>query len=499
MKLLAALQNRNRKENAAEPGELPARPDRVIAFDNPYASELYARGYIARGDAPPLAPAGWRRLGFAGLQMAHDPRLRALRSSAGRAELLCLGLLFDVRDPERSTETCQQILADHLRKGEAHFLAELAHMCGRFVCFYADGSGGRFVVTDATGMKSAFYRCDGAIISSHVELIARNEPTLPARDGLSFKYGYPGLRTPRRGIRLLTPNARLDIAAGTPTRFWPTRSLIERDMDQAAESFATCFNNAMAYVARNHDPIVSVTAGVDSRTTLSASLKYDNVKYFTYFTSATSPSMEIDREFRTSLEKDGLIQIDFLSADKSSSDPAFAALVAENAMGQHSRTLARVYYAHFAEQPSFLHVRSNIAEVGREFWKSITFPISYPSDLARIYMHNRDAAPASEVFRTIDRFTEFDAVTGLLSCASHVDIKSLFYWEFRMASWHSQVVIESDPAFDSVSLFNCRSLLETMLSVPRRRRARGELQKRLIRANNPALAAYPINGKPFDG
>jgi hypothetical protein len=35
-----------------------------------------------------------------------------------------------------------------------------------------------------------------------------------------------------------------------------------------------------------------------------------------------------------------------------------------------------------------------------------------------------------------------------------------------MSCWHSNVVVESDTAFDTVSLFNNRKILEAMLSVP---------------------------------
>ena len=68
----------------------------------------------------------------------------------------------------------------------------------------------------------------------------------------------------------------------------------------------------------------------------------------------------------------------------------------------------------------------------------------------------------------------------------------VFYWEHRMSCWHSNVVLESDFAFDTHVLFNSRWILERMLSVPAEERARGVLFRHLVAELWPDLARWPI-------
>ena len=62
--------------------------------------------------------------------------------------------------------------------------------------------------------------------------------------------------------------------------------------------------------------------------------------------------------------------------------------------------------------------------------------------------------------------------------AADVDPLDLLYWEHRMSCWHSNVVLESDFAFDTHVLFNSRWILERMLSVRQdQRRPRGAVSQ----------------------
>ena len=76
-----------------------------------------------------------------------------------------------------------------------------------------------------------------------------------------------------------------------------------------------------------------------------------------------------------------------------------------------------------------------------------------------------------------------------------IDLYDLFYWEHKNANWVAMALSEYDIAFDSLSPFNCRKLIETMLSVDRKYRISiyNKLHNELILKMWPELLRYPIN------
>jgi hypothetical protein len=92
--------------------------------------------------------------------------------------------------------------------------------------------------------------------------------------------------------------------------------------------------------------------------------------------------------------------------------------------------------------------------------------------------------PFVEAFDEWMGATRFRAVIG-------IDALDLFYWEHRMSCWHSNVVLESDFAFDTHVLFNCRWILERMLAVPVEDRCRASLFRQLVIDLWPELGTWP--------
>ena len=464
--------------------------------DNPYAAWLFARGYIARTNAAPKAPTSWLRKTFGDLHLAHDARLSAVESQDAGSKVLCLGLLFDVREPDISTEDCIQRLTSALTASEEQFLSELQYTCGRYVCLYRRMAASPEIVSDATGMKPVFYGGGEAkYVSSHVELIAHNEPEMTLIPRLPFRYGYPGIATPRRGIRLLTPNTTLNITTFRVSRFWPTHSLPSLPLNDAVDIVQGNLNNAARHVCSRFSPLVSVTAGLDLRTTLSTVLGKPNVRYFTYDTGVSS--MKFDRALCKAFRDAGLVDSELIQTKDILIDSAFNQIMKANSIGEHSNKLSYLYFTKFGNKEKLLHIRSNIAEVGREFWGKSNIEIDQHYRMSDIYLLYEKYSDPKSVSRIKDFFEEFFRISSFGDAIGKLDSKSLFYWEFRMAKWHSQLVAESDPAFDTISLFNCRHTLATMLSVSKAHRKGGDIQKAVILRNSPELAKFPINGKPF--
>lgn len=472
--------------------------DKKAFENNTYRDEIFARGYVLSAQSL-VAPDHWTQGKLGAYGYAHDPRTPCYRAERAGKELLCLGIIHDVRAPEQSSaEFCDSLL-DALCRSEGSFFDALSFSCGRYVIVWRDAKNFH-AVTDATGMKSVYYCVTGdeKVIASHVRLVAWNMMNPQAAPGIRIKFGHPGIATLVEDVFLLTPNTCLDLSDMKPRRFWPKHAIQPLELDEAVELAGKYLQGAFDHYQIFYKPVISVTAGLDSRLTLSLMRNHPNASLMTYYRNDAVDTDEVDLEFAKKFQEISQRPVDILYLRQSKAAPKdFEKIQSHNTTYDHIKRLAWVYYKKFREDDKVIHVRSNISEVGREFWRGKKFPVKTGKDLARIYLYGDKEYKANYTFRVIEYFEEFDRVTGLTQCAGLIDLKSLFYWEFRMAAWHSGAVLESDPAFDTVSVYNCRRTLEILLSVDLKHRLKSAIIRKIIAQKWPRLSEYNVNGNPF--
>lgn len=468
--------------------------------DEDYSSELFARGFLFHTRSDSNVPAHWQRGRFGEFHLAHDPRLSATRGEAGASELLVLGVIWDVRHPDESSAQFVQRLADSLARSEAEFFEEIDFAGGRFVLAYGREDGGRFLFTDTVGMKSTFYfKGADRIVSSSPQLLFENAPDAEKRPEIPLKWGYPGRCSPVKDAFLLTPNTKLDLSDFNVHRFWPRAPIPRRSLEEATDLVEKYLKGAVQFLGKNHKPLCSLTGGIDSRVTLSLFKTSPGVHYFNYLRVNTENTSDVlDREFVLGVKERFGLPVDLINVDEYPAQPAALYKVQErNSYYENNRRIVSIYRRLYAGVPNLIHVRSSVSEVGREFFvKMARFPVREGKDLARIYLGRREL-PAPIVFEVIEMFEDFARVSGFFDQADKVDLLSLFYWEFRMAAWQSQVALEGEIAFDTVSMYDCRRTIEALLSVTPEERADSLIIKNVIKRNWPELTEYPVNGRDF--
>ncbi|WP_434222626.1 tetratricopeptide repeat protein [Limnospira platensis CENA597] len=467
--------------------------------DNKYYQELFARGYIISNKRITTVPFHWKKSRFCDIYFAYDPRLNCHLARETDVAVMCLGLICDVRFPKQTTDECVSFLAESLASSESIFYDRLSYACGRFVIAAYQPEVGLFILTDATGMKSAFYyNQEAKIVGSHAQLVAENAQNTERRTPIPFKKGYPGIQTPFHNIFLLTPNTQLNFDNFSIRRFFPVSPLISLNLEQAVERVAEYLKGAMQHFATFYQNLISLTAGLDSRVTLALNKNHSNVRYFTYYRRDSVDTDKYDKMVAENLaHKFGLSHEILYLSQYPKEEQEFLSILNNNTYYSHIRSVAFVYYQKFSQSANLIHVRSNVSGIGREFYKNTKFPILSAKDLAYLYLIGSSNHRPEYIAEVIRKFEEFDRITNIMQCQSLIDIKSLFLWEFRMAAWHSQVVIESDPAFDTVSIYNCRKTLEIMLSITREKREKSLILKKIINNEWPELTEFKINGKGF--
>lgn len=466
-----------------------------------FAESLFARGYII-SDASVVCPKHWKRLRFEDIYVAHDPKIHVKARRRRGAALLTIGIIFNTTQPNLSQDDEEARLIDGLAESEAEFFERVNDSGGRFVLMYKTSGGEFSLLNDAAGLRSAVYGFgDSRVVSSHMRLTAANLPGSEQRPVVPYRMGYPGCDTPVKGVNLLTPNTKLVWADMRPQRYWPTEPLAPMTRKEALEAVVTRLVNSYTWLSANFDPFISITAGTDSRVTLAVAKTTG--RYVTYYRSEERDTDELDRDFAVLMAKTyGLDHTLLVSRDMEPIPPELKTVFDINSYYRHLPEIANLYRTHLVRSDKTVHIRSNLSEIGRMFYKTrikmqgrvkpfSPGVIETVDDALRMW-NNKETLQTEDHRRAFEHFLEVTAFTS-----APVEKSSLFYWEHRMGAWHSQICTESDLACESLSLYNCRNLLKTMLSLPQADQEDSWIMRAAVEELWPDLTQYPVNGKPF--
>jgi hypothetical protein len=236
---------------------------------------------------------------------------------------------------------------------------------------------------------------------------------------------------------------------------------------------------------------MSITGGVDSRVSLAASPDArEAIHYFTYQRPDISRDAT-DVAAASSMASAFRLRHSILRIDPAGATAPLTAVLMEATFLSHGRPIVEAYRSTFPRDT--IHIRSNIGEVGRCHYHRTSVGASVttsPADitareLAAMWAHRRVAGPVVDAFEDWKTASRFRHIRGF-------DARDLFYWEHRMSCWHSNVVLESDFAFDTHVLFNSRWILERLLAAPFADRCRGTSFAALVTILWPELLAWPM-------
>lgn len=459
----------------------------------------YTRGYVLAPGRHVAAPSRFADLGLPGGHVfSHDHNLPATLARQGSAFVLLAGYAIDLSTGADDLSASAWRLLSDLMAGEQVFFERVDQLAGRHVIVYSDGVR-LFAMTDATGMKSIFYRVDQpGMIASHASMLSNG----PADQRLAFRFGFPGLRTPYDGVRILTANTALDLSGNTVVRFYPRQPLPTLSVEQAAQEIERLVALQMPAISRCFDrKIMSITAGIDSRAILAIlRQRWPEIEFFTYTSSA--PDQQIDAAVAVQIARRCNLNHKCLDYDGIRSSPSIHKEFTESCNGnmyeRSSMALHYCYWKWFANGHN-VHIRGNLAEIGRCFWrkwhKDTARELPY-TRMADLYCSNLKTRPGqSDYDEIVGLFTEMGEITASSRRRLGRDPYDVFYWEHRMSQWHGQVCIEGDPAFETHAPLNARCILDAMLSVPRKARLSSAIFKSIIDRRLPELADIPINPK----
>lgn len=465
----------------------------------PLRSIVYPLGFVFSPRNVPVVPEAYvRPLG--GLPLYTHPRTRVAHAGADSRHVLLLGLAVHQAAPELSEQALVEGLLDELSRSERAFLDAVDPLVGRFALLYMT-AGTWKATSDAIGLRSIYYTIsDGGVVAgSHAHLVWQQRSVREHRPPLPGRWGYPGAYTAYEDVFLLTPNTSLDFARGSPERFYPSSPLPVVARDELVDLCLSVGRNVLTNLLARSPVAISLTAGIDSRVTLALAEPFgDRLRYFTYWNRPAhsvdvSLGQAIADRFALSHQVVTGAALDYWG--DGSEFAAFAHQLRLNSFGVHDIALIPMYCGAFSQWET-IHVRSNMYEIGRaDFQKR--FPVLKPTDVERAteyyarWAGARRMAGHTEQIRAA--FDDYFVRAQWNEALPYVDASDLYFWEHRMPSWQSNVLLESDCVFETAILLNSRDVMAKMAGQPVKERIDGQLHRTLMSRVLPELLDYPVN------
>lgn len=433
---------------------------------------MYSRGFfIGHQNVPydPKWPTEWLTQNTSRFEIQYSPKIEVETASKNEIELTLVGRVVDCKLATADAGTVLQELGAAYRQSEESFFNRLDYLAGRFILL-VDTQDETFTLTDATGNRALFYH-DTGCLSSHPSLLsdvvgAEQDPQAtqflnsPAYQSNKDSY-FPGIQTPFESVRALTPNTRLDLESLSVDRFYPRDSLRENSVEDVIPELANLFKTQIEVLADNEPLAVSLTAGIDSRVTLAATRAVaDDVFYYTLsFNEESQKEAQVAKRLCNEL---GLEHQTIEVSDEVDQDwiDEFMSNTAEMSSPFRAR-IAKALYDEYPEDR--VHLKSNVAEIGRTFYQKSRALLPPPdaNTQSQLYGIKPESPFVQQAFQEFIDKTNYDVTRE-----NGYDPIDLFYWEHRIGIWQSLGLFEWDVAQDTHILYNCRQILELMLSVP---------------------------------
>lgn len=452
----------------------------------------YARGFALTYGASKKVPLSWVKVDVHGWVLSHDPRVPFDMYASGDTIVAVLGHALLIDGNVVSTDVAR-IVCNAEKSGSAQQYID--RVCGRFVLFTFDQTVR--IQQDAAGLRAVFYSKDRRVAASHPRLVAdqTDEPKgVFAREALKeMKLGcMPGNATEYDGIFAQTPNTELNLSDGSVHRIYYGELSGELSVEEVAQALMILVKKQIPWL-ETLDPVISLSAGLDSRTSLALLRPMKStLKGFTYTSASLRGNANAlhDLDVATKLAKISRIDFQTLNIDEASVNDPLKDALRSNFYRSHGAKLAALY---LDKIPNQMNIRSNSYGIGRASYDKVNIAAMDSKGMARLAFGTNPKRNDQKIIGAFDAYakeTDFPA-------EADVNFKDLFFWEHRIGVWQSAIYLEADLSHYSHVMINQREMLRKLLSVPKSDRLNGNVFKSVIRASWPGLTEFDVNGVPF--
>lgn len=477
--------------------------DMILESEKGFQKLHYRRQYIITPDSTYQRPDWIRRELGNGQFLLHHSDLNVVLHHTELLKITLLGYLLDPNHPADSDAVILGRIAEVCTSFQD--VMELVSGCGGRFVLIINGFGGNRLFTDPVGFRQIYYShsSNGLWCGSQPHLLAealslpedRSEAIVEFLNSSAYTSGrtehaWYGDATRFDGVRHLMPNHYLDIDSGAIVRFWPHRALEPRNVDEAAKEASHILQGILESAAHRWPLSLAVTAGWDSRVLLAASRRVrDKV---TFFVQQFGHLKDSDRDIQVIGELSRRLNFPYIIEEcRVNIDDEFVEIITRNVSVHQADEKIELYYNFFTSLSHTVTIGGNVSEIARTYY-GIDTTKANAKNLAGLSGYGGNDY-------CIERCQAWLDEVGPVAGRYNVDLADLFYWEQRMGNWGAMFPAALDIAVEQLHPFNCRGLLETMLSVDRKYRTNTNpvLYSKIMRDSWPEVLSVPFYDYPF--
>lgn len=432
-----------------------------------------------------------------GLVLSSHPDLQVFSESLDGATITLMGFALDPINPARTEPDIVRSLSKDA-SDISKLIALTKPLAGRWAVIYQNPAG-TYLFTDPCGFRAVFYHRDGRDLwcGSQPEIIRANCRLRWNTDEKLLQFlmspasgrgesAWVGAQTVYGDCLHLLPNHYLDVNRLEQIRFFPAGPLPILETSAVVEVSRTMLEGILAGMVRRQSVLMAFTSGWDSRVLLAASRSVSSEVQYYVDRMGVLPGYHPDVRVPQRLAK--RLGISFLVRDSADDMPGwFSSALSANVTGARMLPKTRSICASLISGEERTVINGVGGEISRNDWDDCSLdPQAVTTrDIVRTFFRVDHPFLVQEADRWRQRLPELD---------DRVNALVLFFWEQRLGNWGAQYVAEQDIAVDTLHPFNCRLLIETMLSTPRRMRAAPSfsLFRQLIQAMWPEVMSVPF-------
>ncbi|MCK9265920.1 asparagine synthase-related protein [bacterium] len=419
---------------------------------------------------------------------------------------------FDMKHKEE--EILKDCLMAYTQSLEA-FFDKISELTGIHLIILND-NGKLIAVQDCSGRQACCYGLlkKDVYITSHPQLVADicNLDMDPFIKKLTGKWFYkysnnhlPGNLTPYKELKNLGPNIYLEYKESfNINRFFPVKphpELKPEEYEKTVDSIISLLNkNIQLCVQRWKKTAISLTGGVDSKTTLAcANGLYDKLKCFTFH---SKPSEVIDANAAYIICKELGIDHKIYPIQNNNLEVKDYSLLKQ--VITHNLSYSSILkenevrkYIYFYRKEDFdVELKSNVSEIGRVsreqrggvIFPDILTPRHFSVLQAKYVFSPFLMRKADNCYANYLKEINLDMP---LYNYKHID---LHFWEIYSTFWGSTVIVGQNIFRRTVTMpFNNRKLIDMFLWFPKEYRKSDMLHKEITKRANSLISTLEIN------
>lgn len=461
-------------------------------FRNQYLITDAPSAELARARSTCIHLGPWNVLLFA--------PLRAASASRGNVAAVLIGVAVDPEHPERLLQDVLDDLLDQAHGDAESLFRHVARLTGRFVLATL-AAGELLVGGDACHLRQILYgtlngkRWIGSsekllllMAGTALQMSASKQQFMRSPLFLRNEQAWVGAGGHDDRVSRLLPNHVLSYPTGRARRLpmrLPTQSGNESD---AITMASRLLQGSFAALLPHHRLIQPVTAGLDSRLLLAASLPFkDQIEYY-IFARQDNPGTQQDADVACVLAERLGLRFQVITPARVS--PEFQQrLAAEHLFPRDLSKIENTQHHYLrADKDHVVNINGNGAEVCRAYYGR---EVRQPT-FSRVCHYLGYAPEDAFVQQALEGwYTEARAFAD----QSGFHLSDLLYWEQRMGNWGAATPLEQDIAIEEFAPFNNKHLLSSLLTIQSHRRCGPDYGffMQLLDHMSPVAASVPIN------